>query len=68
MKVGGYLFFPGAPAAGLTGAATNDDAGLATFFACLGFFFSRLLRCWPLAMGFLLRGCGPDHNPAAPRM
>jgi hypothetical protein len=40
--------------AGLTGAEVKDDAGAAGFLACFGFFFSRLLRCWPLAMAALL--------------
>ncbi len=40
-----YLFFQGAGSAGLTGAEAKDDVGAAGFFACFGFFFSRLLRC-----------------------
>jgi hypothetical protein len=40
-----YLFFPAAGSAGLAGAETKDDVGAAGFFACFGFFFSRLLRC-----------------------
>ena len=45
LRLTGYFFFPGGAAPGFTGAMAYGVAGAATFFACLGFFFSRLLRC-----------------------
>jgi hypothetical protein len=41
-------FFQGTLLPGMTGAT-----GLG---GCLGFFFSRLLFCWPLGMALLLKG------------
>jgi len=49
--------------AGLAGGAEKDETGTAGFFACFGFFFSRLLRCWPLAMAALLKECGFGDGP-----
>jgi hypothetical protein len=40
-----HFFFPGAESADLAWAEGRDEAGAAGFFACFGFFFSRLLRC-----------------------
>lgn len=37
----------GAPAS----ANGDPDDGTVFFLSCFGFFFSRLLLCWPLAMG-----------------
>ena len=62
-----YAFFPGVAPAGLGGAAEKDDTGTAGFFACFGFFFSRLLRCWPLAMAILLNEGGWRDAPTAIR-
>jgi hypothetical protein len=33
------------------------DGATSTFLGCFGFFASRLLRCWPLAMLVLLKEC-----------
>jgi hypothetical protein len=38
----------------LAGGTTEDPAGTVTFFGCLGFFCSLLLRCWPLGISISL--------------
>jgi hypothetical protein len=37
-------------------AANGEVEGSAFFLCCLGFFFSRLLFCWPLATGRSFKG------------
>ena len=39
-------FFPG-------GGAKVEAVARGFFLSCFGFFFSRLLRCWPLAMAVI---------------
>ena len=48
------------------GVTVDVDAAATTFFGCFGFFCSRLLRNWPLAMAVLLRGC-VGQRPASIR-
>jgi hypothetical protein len=61
---GGYFFF--APVtAGVREALTVGGAS-STFLGCFGFFASRLLRCWPLAMIVLLKEFARD-KPGAQR-
>jgi hypothetical protein len=65
------LDFGGAEADGEVNGEAGTGAG---FLVAFGFLASRLLFCWPLAMGGLLRGAAPKprENPsltpfAAPR-
>ena len=60
-----YGFLPGTGAAIPARVTTADDAGETGFFGCLGFFGSRLLRCSPLGIRVLLRGCASGGSCAA---
>ena len=53
-----YFFFATVAAGARSGVTVDVEGLLTTMLACLGclgFFASRLLRNWPLAMVFLLQ-------------
>jgi hypothetical protein len=59
-----YFFFVGVGTAGRSCRAVKADCVTVGFgFSCFGFFCSRLLRFWPLAIEYLLNQSAPD--PAA---
>jgi hypothetical protein len=56
-----YFFFVGVGTAGRSCRAVKADCATTAFsFCCFGFFCSRLLRFWPLAIELLLNQSAPD--------